>query len=82
MYHSGTVHSICENVSFVCRWICYRYNVGDCFVNGTGVVKDEVEAVRWYQMVASAGLAKAQYWLGVCYFKGTGIAKDENEAVR
>jgi TPR repeat protein len=33
-------------------------------------------------MVASAGLAKAQYWLGVCYFKGTGIAKDENEAVR
>ena len=38
--------------------------LGWCYQNGTGVVKDEVEAVKYYKMAADQGYANAQYNLG------------------
>ncbi len=38
--------------------------VGVCCEDGTGVVKDEVEAVKYYRMAADQGNANAQYNLG------------------
>ena len=38
--------------------------VGVCYQYGTGVVKDEVEAVKYYKMAADQGNANAQYNLG------------------
>jgi len=53
-----------------------------CYRNGTGVVKNEREAVRWYTLAANQGDSDAQYNLGVCYDSGTGVTKNESEAVR
>ena len=55
-----------------------RYNKGE------GVVKDQVEAVKWYRKAADQNLAKAQYNLGVCYdgATGEGVAKDHVEAAK
>jgi TPR repeat protein len=57
-------------------------NLGVCYKNGTGVTKDEREAVRWYRLAADQGKAAAQFNLGVCYADGTGVSKDERESVR
>jgi hypothetical protein len=59
-----------------------QYNLGVCYVNGQGVVKDEVEAVKWYRKAAEQNLPDAQFYLGVCYANGQGVAKDEVEAVK
>ena len=43
-------------------------NLGFCYVRGIGVVKDENQAVAWYQKAADQGnKERAQYCLGVCY---------------
>jgi len=36
-----------------------QFNVGACYDNGTGVGKDEAEAVKWYRKAAQQGLASA-----------------------
>ena len=54
-----------------------QYNLGLCYANGTGVPKDEVEAVKWYRKAAEQNDADAQYNLGVCYHNGTGVPKDD-----
>ena len=60
-----------------------QYDLGGVFFFGNlGVVKDGVEAVKWWRKAAEQNLAKAQYNLGWCYNKGEGVAKDEAEGVR
>jgi TPR repeat protein len=44
------------------------------------VVKDEVEAVKWYRQAAGQNHAVAQSDLGVCYAEGRGVVKDQVEA--
>ena len=56
-------------------------NANDTALSGTGVAKDEAEAVRWYRRAAEQDDANAQFNLGVCYYNGTGVAKDDAEAV-
>ena len=56
--------------------------VGLCYYNGDGVVRDRVEAVKWYRKAAEQNYAMAQYNLGKCYGDGTGVAKDEVEEVK
>ena len=56
--------------------------LGFCYNNGDCVVKDEVEAVKWFRKAAEQNLAQAQYNLGACYDNGDGVAKDEVEAVK
>ena len=41
-----------------------RQLLGVCYQYGTGVVKDEVEAVKYYKMAADQGNADAQNALG------------------
>ena len=59
-----------------------QYNLGLCYANGTGVAKDEEEAVKWYRKAADQNLAEAQYNLGYCYANGQGVAKDYVEAYK
>ena len=46
------------------RYFILRQLVGVGYQYGTGVVKDEVEAVKYYKMAADQGDASAQYNLG------------------
>ena len=57
-------------------------NLGVCYHDGTGVVVDDVEAVRWYRLSAEAGNELGQYNLGECYELGFGVAADALEATR
>ena len=35
-------------------------NLGECYFLGTGVKKDEAEAVKWHRKVAAQGLIEAK----------------------
>ena len=53
-----------------------QYNLGVMYANGTGVIKDAAEAVRWFRLAADQGLAEAQLILGLMYFEGRGVPRD------
>lgn len=53
-----------------------------CCADGTGVAKNEQEAVRYLKEAADQGHSLAQYYLGLSYANGTGVIKNEQEAVR
>jgi TPR repeat protein len=56
--------------------------LGGMYAAGFRVVKNEVEAVRWYRRAAEKGHAPAQASLGDMYRTGVGVAKDEAQAAR
>ncbi len=56
-------------------------NLGQMYVNGRGVPKDEQQAVVWYRKAAEQGHASAQLNLGAMYATGQGVPKDEQQAV-
>ncbi|NDJ14760.1 MAG: hypothetical protein EBY17_26805, partial [Acidobacteriia bacterium] len=58
-----------------------QFNLGVRYLNGTGVAKDEVQAVAWFRKAAEQGYAAGQNHLGFMYQNGTGVAKDEVQAV-
>jgi hypothetical protein len=51
-------------------------------MNGRGVAKDPVEAVKWYHKAAEQGYANSQFILGVCFENGQSVAKDPIEAAK
>src|SRR3989442_410640 len=57
-------------------------NLGVMYVEGRGVVRNDVEAVKWYRKAADQGYARAQINLGMMYRKGKGVVRDDVEAVR
>jgi TPR repeat protein len=57
-----------------------EFQLGLCYVNGEGVPRDFVNAVKWFRKAAEQNYAQAQYNLGVSYAKGEGVAKDYVEA--
>ena len=59
-----------------------QYNLGLCYEVGSGVPKDEVEAVKWYRKAAEQGYAEAQSNLGDSYLHGVGVKEDEVEGVK
>ncbi len=75
----------------LCPEACTRAGVQ----HGTGVAKDEKQAVEWYQKAAAQSYPHAQYNLGpdipgvrllllsagVCLERGFGVLKDEKQAV-
>lgn len=75
------VTSICKVVAIL-GFAPAQLEYGDYCFYGSGVVKDEKEAVRYYKMAADRGKAYAQFKLGVCYEFGTGTTKDQQWAVR
>ena len=42
-------------------------NLGNMYANGQGVVQDDAEAVKWYNLAAAQGVADAQTNLGFMY---------------
>jgi len=59
-----------------------QFNLGLKYHIGSGVPKDDKEAVKWYRKAAEQGHAKAQYNLGNMYYNGKGVPKDDKEAVK
>ena len=59
-----------------------QYDLGLCYELGSGVPKDEVEAVKWYRKAAEQGNAAAQSGLGGCYAYGIGVKEDAVEGVK
>ena len=51
-------------------------DLGTMYGNGTGVLKDDKEAVKWYRKAADQGVAIAQYNLALMYDNGRGVLKD------
>jgi TPR repeat protein len=57
-------------------------NLGFCYAFGRGVVKNTVEAAKWFHKAAEQGQANAQMSLGFAYKNGEGVTKDNAEAVK
>jgi S1-C subfamily serine protease len=51
-------------------------------LDGEGVTKDAIEAVKWFRRSANQGFTIGQWQFGVCYLHGTGVVKDYVEAVK
>lgn len=58
-----------------------QVDLANCYLCGTGVEKDEAEAVKLFRKAAEQGDASAQTFLADCYLFGRGVAKDETEAL-
>jgi TPR repeat protein len=58
------------------------FRLGRLYANGIGVARDDVEAVRWYRMGASAGNLNATTALALALIEGRGATKDEQEGLR
>ena len=58
------------------------FQSANAYWNGTGVEKNEVEAVRLYRIAADQGHAPAQVSLGYAYDVGRGVAQSDAEAIR
>lgn len=58
------------------------YLLGIRFASGSGEVRDDSEAMRWFRLAAERGLAEAQYNLGIMYATGRGAARNYAEAAR
>jgi TPR repeat protein len=59
-----------------------QYNLGIMFYIGSGVEKNEAEAVKWFRKAADQGNADAQAELGAAYANGSGLQKDDFEGVK
>lgn len=56
--------------------------MGELLLDGEGVERDPVEALRLFSAAARAGDAKGQYYKGICCLYGYGLMKDPEMAVR
>ena len=56
--------------------------LGSIYAYGDGVLKDSVEAMKWYQEAAELGNTQAQLWIGIAYAYGHGVTKDLVEAMK
>jgi hypothetical protein len=59
-----------------------QYFLGLSYMNGEGVAKNGLEAVKWFRLAAAQGYASAQFNLGHMYSNGEGVKQDHFEAVR
>jgi TPR repeat protein len=57
-------------------------DLGVMLANGTGLPKNEYDAVAWFRKAAEQGLSDAQSYLGWHYDKGCGTTVDKAEAVK
>ncbi len=59
-----------------------QYQIGNCYLNGLGIEKNEKKALGWYLKSAERGNSNAQYQLGYFYEYGIGTIKDEIKAFK
>lgn len=57
-----------------------KFNLGNKYANGEGVLQNYLEAEKWYKESAIQGYDKAQFNLANLYYKGIGIPKDIKQA--
>ncbi len=57
-----------------------QYNLGNCYKNGIGIEKDEVEAFEYYKKSAENEDVDAQLQLGYCYSNGIGTEVNKEKA--
>ncbi|HIO54991.1 MAG TPA: hypothetical protein EYN26_07610 [Chromatiales bacterium] len=57
-----------------------QYQLGSLYRMGTGVAKDHVAAVRWFEQAATQSHDKSQYNLGLMYLNGWGAETDRAQA--
>lgn len=91
---AGRTASFCSRLDDVsARAACYRKAaeqgdadaqllLGTMYATGTGVAKDDAQAVQWYRKAAEQRNAGAQRNLGVMYENGRGVTKDDAQAVQ
>ncbi|MBR5640374.1 MAG: sel1 repeat family protein [Muribaculaceae bacterium] len=58
-----------------------QYQLGNCYLNGYDVDKDDKQAVYWFTKAAKQGHPQAQCDLAVCYANGEGVDVDEQKMV-
>ena len=56
--------------------------LGNRYLHGDGVVKNHMEAVKWFLKAADQGNAESQRALARCFGLGIGVTKDPREAAR
>lgn len=57
-------------------------NVGEMYLNGKGVVKDEYEAFRWFKKAMDEGSVNGTFLCGKCYMNGTGVEQDKENGIK
>ena len=57
-----------------------QFILGVCYDLGEGVVKNDKQAVYWFEKAANQGHAGAQFSLGVCYEYGKGVVRNYQTA--
>lgn len=45
-----------------------QFNLGTCYMNGTGVEQNDREAARWFRKAADQDVKEACFPLGLCYY--------------
>lgn len=58
-----------------------QVELGQCYLEGRGVNKNEEEAFSLFKKAADRGYADGQYYLGWCCEKGIGVTQDYAKAV-
>lgn len=58
-----------------------RFELGNRYLNGIGVLQDSVEALRWLTLAAEQGSRNAQYNVAVIYLNGVGVDADAAKAI-
>ncbi len=46
------------------------------YLEGSGLVQNSAEAVKWFRLAATQGFSPAQLFLGLMYYKGQGVVQD------
>ncbi len=56
------------------------HNVGLCYYNGKGVIKDYQRAIYWFNKASQLKFYDSLIYLGLCYFKGLGVEVNYDKA--
>ena len=62
--------------------VAAQNQLGAIYSDGTGVPRDDAEALKWYRKAAEQGDAAAQSSLGFIYENGLGTPRDDAELVK
>ncbi len=57
-----------------------QYNIGVMFYEGKTVLRNDLEAAKWFGMAADQGDAQAQFNLGLMFYLGRGVPRNDRYA--
>jgi hypothetical protein len=57
-----------------------QFSLGNMFIEGQGIPRDEQQAISWFRKAAEQGFIPAQVNLGVMYAQGQGVERNLVEA--